>query len=331
MNRQNRGAAAPPNPKTYIVQATDLTSREVYLYPDGRQENVLRGISLNVRRGESWGIVPGEAFESELLLEIIGNVRPYGNGKCVLVERGMMRKKRMILPHVFFISGDNKLFGNMNTLEYLMYVTSHSALAAAQRQAAMLELLLLSGLYYLTLAPIKYLTDAEKAVVCLLSACLSDALLIIFSVGGLEFGEPLAKGVKFVADIVVSKGGALLIGSGDCDMIQTACSHAGFLLGGTLIRQGSMSEMLSHLDRRAFILQSDRPRALAAALKTARPDLDVRVFDREIHLYGDGVHPLGEAELFSILLQTGIPADSIQASKKTLKNAFREVTAGNDL
>jgi ABC-2 type transport system ATP-binding protein len=331
MSKQKRSAAALPNPKTYIVQASNLTSREVYLFPDGGQENVLRGVSLDVRRGESWGIVSGEAFENELLLEIIGSVRPYGSGRCVLVERGMMRKKRMILPHVFFISADNRLFGNMNTLEYLMYVTSHSALPASQRQTAMLELLLLSGLYYLTLVPIKYLSDAERAVICLFSACLSDALLIIFSVGDLTFDKQLAKGAKFIADIIISKGNALLIGSGDCDLVQTACSHAALLLDGRLTRQGTMDEMLSHLDRRAFILQSDHPRQLAVALKTARPDMEVRVFGHEIHLYGDGVHPVEEADLFSVLLQTGLSVDNIQVSQKTLKNAFQEVMTGNDL
>jgi ABC-type protease/lipase transport system fused ATPase/permease subunit len=64
------------HPKTYIVQASNLTSKEVYAFPDGHQQAVLRNVNLQVRRGESWGIISNEPFESELLLEIIGNVRP---------------------------------------------------------------------------------------------------------------------------------------------------------------------------------------------------------------------------------------------------------------
>ncbi len=64
----------------------------MYAFPDGHQQAVLRNVNLQVRRGESWGIISNEPFESELLLEIIGNVRPYGEGRCVLVERGMMRR-----------------------------------------------------------------------------------------------------------------------------------------------------------------------------------------------------------------------------------------------
>ena len=48
MKRTAAGAVTPVNPTTYIVQATNLTSREIYLYPDGKQESVLLG---NVHHG----------------------------------------------------------------------------------------------------------------------------------------------------------------------------------------------------------------------------------------------------------------------------------------
>jgi ABC-2 type transport system ATP-binding protein len=325
------GSSAQPNPETFIVQAKALTSKEVYLYPDKREENVLSGINLDVRRGESWGIVSHEAFEAELLLEIIGSVRPYGEGRCVLVERGMMRRKRMILPHVFFISGGNTLQGNMNTLEYLMYVTSRFGGAAQERQAQILELLLATGLHSLTLVPIKYLNEAEKSVICLMTACLSQALLVIFSVVELDYDERLANGIREIGGIITGKGGALLIGARDCDMVQTACSHAGFLLNGRLTHSGTMEQLLSFLDKRTFILKSKTPKRLAASLQKERPSLDLRVFDNEVHLYDPRDTMLSEAELLAILLKTGEIVESIQMSKKTLENAFKEVVAGHDL
>ncbi|MCE5344236.1 MAG: hypothetical protein LLF96_11730 [Eubacteriales bacterium] len=331
MVRRRRAAFLPPNPKTYIVQATKLTSKEVYAYPDGRKETVLRGINLEIRRGECWGIVSNEPFESELLLEIVGSVRPYGEGRCILVERGMMRRKRAILPHVFFISDGVSLPTNMNTLEYLMYVTSHSKLAAQPRQAVILKLLLSSNLYYLTLVPIKYLSRAEKAAVCLMTASLSGALLVIFSVAGLKFDERLSGGIRKLSDIITNRGGAMLIGSGDCDMVQTVCSHAAFLLDGELTHHGAVNEVMSYLDKRAFILRSRNPQRLATALQAAEPALDVRVYGEEVHLYDDRSEPITEAELLALLLHTGETVESLQKSTKTLGNAFKEVVSGHDL
>ena len=65
-----------PNPIEFVAQITNVDSAEVYQYPGGAEEKVLREISFDIRRGECWSLVGCEAFEIELLLEIIGSVRP---------------------------------------------------------------------------------------------------------------------------------------------------------------------------------------------------------------------------------------------------------------
>ena len=131
--------------KRISCRRPDVTSSEMYRYPDGREEAVLRDITLDIKLGECWGVIGDEAFELELLMQIIANVRPYGSGRCSLVERGMMRRKRRILSHVFYISGGDTVPGNLNTLEYLMYVTASSKVPDRKRQASILEALLASG------------------------------------------------------------------------------------------------------------------------------------------------------------------------------------------
>ena len=227
-------APAFPNPKTYIVQASDLCSLEVYQYADGSQEPVLKNVSLEISRGECWGILGEEPFELELLMEIIGCVRPYGSGRVVLVERGMMRKKRKILPHVFYISDSDTVFPNMNTLEYLMFATAHQPTPAWQRQAAILQLLLDTGLYFLTLVPVKYLTRAQKAVVSLMAASFSKALLVIFAVSQLEFDARLCEGMRGIVEAFIKRGGAIVMATKDSDMVQAACTHAVFLQNGSI-------------------------------------------------------------------------------------------------
>lgn len=318
-----------PQPVTYIVQATDVTSSETYQYPDGSEEAVLRGITFDIKRGECWGIISDEAFELEVLMQIIANVRPYGSGRCSLVERGMMRRKRRILSHVFYISGGDTVPGNLNTLEYLMYVTAHTKIPDRKRQASILETLLASGLYYMTLVPLKFLTAAERAVVCLLSAAMSKALLVVFSVAELEFKPQLAQGIRVIAELIRQRGGALLIGTSDCDMAQEACSHAAFLVNGQFTEYGKMETLLQALDHRAFILTANEPLALARAIVTAAPDLDTYVFDNEVHVYVRKDSAMTQAAMMYILMNSGQTVEMLQTSKRTLRNAYREVLAGH--
>ena len=146
MSNNNKRRWEAPNPQQYIVQMKNLTSNEVYLSQSGEQKPVLNDNTLDICRGESWAVVGAEAFEVELLLQMMGCGRPFGIGSCKLVERCMMRKKRRILPHVFYV-GDSMAVPNMNVLEYLMFATQHSKTPARERQVAILEAMLDAGCY----------------------------------------------------------------------------------------------------------------------------------------------------------------------------------------
>ena len=329
MAARNRRTAGQPQPNTYIVQAENLTSSETYRYPDGSEEAVLRGITFNVKRGECWGVIGEEAYELEVLLQIIANVRPYGAGRCALVERGMMRRKRLILPHVFYITGGDTVPGNLNTLEYLMYVTARTRIPDRKRQISILQALLASGLYHLTLVPMKFLNAAERAVICLLSAVMSRAQLVVFSVADLTFDPQLAKGLRYFVNIIRKRGSGVLIGTSDCDMAQTVCSHAAFLNDGGFSQSGRVESLLEALDHRAFILTCKEPEKLEKAIHNVWDKLDTYVFDQEVHIYARAQQPISQVTMMQILLRTGITVETIQASKRTLKNAYREVLAGH--
>jgi ABC-2 type transport system ATP-binding protein len=42
---------------------------------------------LLIKKAESWGVFGSSAFEIKLLLEIMANIRPYENGRCVLMGK----------------------------------------------------------------------------------------------------------------------------------------------------------------------------------------------------------------------------------------------------
>jgi ABC-2 type transport system ATP-binding protein len=319
----------PPAPETYIVQASDVTSNEMYHYPDNFEEPVLHNITLDIKRGECWAVIGEEAFELELLMQIIANVRPYGSGRCSLVERGMMRRKRRILSHVFYISGGDTVPGNLNTLEYLMYVTARSRVSDRQRQATILETLLASGLYYLTLVPMKYLSASERATICLLSAVMSRALLVVFSVANLTFQPQLSQSIRDIVKLITRRGGAVLMGTSDCDMAQEACGHAAFLVNGTFAERGKVESLLEKLDQRAFILTGDEPKSLAKAITGASEGIETYVFDKEVHVYARKDVKITQASMMYILMNAGQTVESLQVSHRSLRNAYREVLAGH--
>ena len=133
-----------------------LSSRE-YFYAEGQKpRRVLKDINLTFRRPEAWAVYGRSFYEIKLLLEIMANIKPYHDGKCVLVERGMMRNKRVILEHVFYIGAPTMLYDNMNVLEYLMFATARKGFSPVYRQAQLFELLIDTGLGHISLTAVSY-------------------------------------------------------------------------------------------------------------------------------------------------------------------------------
>ena len=130
---------------------------------------------------------------------------------------------------------------------------------------------------------------AERAAICLLSAAMSKALLIVFSVAELSFPPQLAKGIRYIVELIQRRGGAVLIGTKDCFFVQTVCTHAAFMLGGEFRESGRVDVMLKTLDQRAFILTSETPKTGWSRRSTKRrPSLQTYRFDNEVHIYTCG-------------------------------------------
>ena len=74
-----------------VVFMEGLSSIEHYHTRGERPRRVLENINLVIKRPESWGIYGRSLLEIKLLLEVMANIKPYHAGRCILVERGMMR------------------------------------------------------------------------------------------------------------------------------------------------------------------------------------------------------------------------------------------------
>jgi len=68
---------------------------------------------------------------------------------------------------------------------------------------------------------------------------------------------------------------------------------------------------------------------LEEAIHIASPNLQTYRFDNEVHIYVRNGEAISQTKLMHILLDAGVTLDTIQTSKPTLENAYREVLAGH--
>jgi len=314
------------------VMMEKVSSYEGYYFENGNIQQVLKDISLEIYNGEAWGITGNHTFEMKLLLEIMANIKPYLSGQCVLNERGMKRKKRVILPHVFYIGDSQMLFDNMNVLEYIMLATDKKGINPVDRQEEILELLVAVNLGFLCLVPIKHLTKAQKAVITLVTAVFcSTSKLIVFNVPELEFDKKLYPAMAKISQYIKSKDKTLVLCSKDHLLIQAACDHIAVVLDGSLKFSGAIDEFYDRFDRTIFRIKTEKPEDDMQLLQKEMPDYSFEIIEGSINVFDYNKIGLTHEQLYDILARLRLEPELVEKNKHSVKNAYREVVKQYDL
>ncbi len=313
-----------------VALITALSSSEHVAREGLKLRRVLSDINLSIDRGESWGITARTGYEIRLLLEIVSNIRPYDSGKCVLAEHGMMRHKRVIQPHVFYIGGTDMLYGNMNVLEYLMFATAKTHKNSLLMQDELFEFLIGAGLGNISLSLIKLLDPEEKAVVELIAAAYSGSMMIVFNLPETSFDKRLQGAIARIAKLVTDNRSSLIIGTKDSILIQKACSHTAFIADGRILYEGTTDSLRQKYDRVAVIIcdpditgikQRIEPVLDGCSLIERDGCLLVRTDEDEYDI----------RQIYQAIIECGVAPRIVSLNEKKVSNAYEELIRQNDI
>ncbi len=305
----------------------NVSSMELFQLPDNRFLKVLYDVDFTVLVGQCHGVVGDSRFELQLLSEIIGNVKPHEKGRCSLLEIGMMRQKRRILPHVYYINDQRVLFDHMHVLGYLMFASEHAPGKPAVKQAAWLKLLLRTGLYPLTLTYIRSLNPAEYVLVSALLAYMSNAVLVVIDLSRVSIPERLFAPFSALLDELTRTGKTVVVTNTSCAFVQRACTHASFLMNGTITASDSVSALCDAFDKHILSVDSPDPEKALPTLLASFPDLRVTRNGDTLKIYGEGdaTQACTVSSVASALESGDAPVRDIHVAAPSLEEAFLEV------
>jgi ABC-2 type transport system ATP-binding protein len=323
--------ASTPHEKK-IVTMEDLTSIEFYLH-EGDIKPVLQKIDLNVLKGQAFGITGKSLFEIKLLLEIIANIRPYNTGKCVLLERGMMRRKRIILPHIFYIGSPNMAYSNMNVLEFLMFCRMKDPENKIELQEEMLDCLIHVGFERIALSPIFSLPKEYRAAVLLLASAFSQSDLIVFNLPDYSFNEDLVEAIAKTSVLVSQKNKTLLISTQDSELLENACTHLAFLLDGKMLFQGSVRDFRHVYDKEILTMWDKNVADMAKLLKVFLPQYEYVLHKDELVIKDSsiGLEEENPRLLYQKIAGFNLVPEKVKLNKKTVSNACKEILKQYDI
>ena len=314
-----------------VVLMEAISSSEHILLAEEIPRRVLDNITLLIRRAEVWGINGSSLFEIKLLLEIMANIKPYDRGKCVLIERGMMRRKRVILKHVFYIGSPDMLYNNMNVLEFLMFATAKSKINKVVLQEKIFELIIATGLGHLSLTPNHLLTREEKAVITLIAAAYSDSQIIVFNFPEYVWDGVLIDAVARITSFIREKEKTLILATQNCLLIEKACSHTAIMKDGQVKYSGTVENFRLNFDKVEMIIRDKAVHAMKEVLAKLLPGYKLVSQNDSLKIINKGSEASDHGAIYRKIIESGFTPDSIEINPKTVQNAYEELMRQHDL
>ncbi|PYG87095.1 ABC-2 type transport system ATP-binding protein [Ruminiclostridium sufflavum DSM 19573] len=320
------------------IYMKNLYSSEYYISKEdaaSQNEHVLKDISFAANPGELWSIMGSSVFEMKLMLDIMANAKSYEKGNLMLAGFDTTKRKRTILPHVFYIGSTNMAFGNMNVLEYLMFITGgYSSRDSVSRQEYLLNYLLASDLGYICLTPITLLTSQEKSIIILAAAILSDSALIIMNFPRLMYNEQEINSFGKLISRLPYLEKTLVISTQCYEMAQLISSHVCYIDKGRILYKGSLSKFLDKYDRVIYLLGADNFSYMVQSLKYALPQFEYRIEEETLQIIDNNDNAdtkQAAAKIFQTLKDFNIEPGFVLKSNKTIKNSIQGLMKQYDI
>lgn len=309
-----------------IVRLSDITSMECYACADGSiKRRVLDGISFTVAGGQRFALVGDEAFDLQLLSEIIGNIKPYESGRCSLVGLGMMREKHRILQHVYYVNDQQRMYPHMQGISYLMFASRRAIRNTVDRQLIWLDRLMELGLDRLCFTYVRNMTPAERALLLILLALDISAPLLLFDLSHVTIPADLTDAyARLFQRLTDAAGKTIVFTTTDCPLADRCATHAGLLVAGKVRKAhtGALPALYEALDKRLYTLVTSDNASARVNLSQAFPALRVEG-DALLGIYGEKKSAPEPSVLLAALEKAGITAHNLALSVPSLAEAMK--------
>lgn len=284
----------------------------------------LRGVSLEIERGELFGLVgPDGAGKTTLLRILAGVLRPTG-GRVQIDGLDAVRERDAVRRKVGYMSQRFSLSENLTVAENLLYVCEVWHVPRGERRTRVERLLAFSRLGPFQDRLARNLSGGMKQKLAL-SACLVHRPRILLLDEPTIGVDPLSRrDFWLILYELLQEGTTILLSTPYMDEAER-CGRVGFLLAGQLLACGRPEELKARLGVAMLDLVCERPREALRRLRAAGL--------REATSFGEHVHvavPEGTAPETEVarLRAAGVAVQSWALARPSLEDVFLSISRG---
>jgi ABC-2 type transport system ATP-binding protein len=282
----------------------------------GRQVESVRGVRLEVRRGEIFGFLgPNGAGKTTTIKMLMGLVTPTAGSMEIL---GLRAPSPEVMARVGFLPENPYVFPYLSPREFVTLCARLSGLrgdALDHRTTAVLERV---GLAHALDRPVATLSKGMLQRVGLAAALVHDPELLVLD-------EPMSGldpvGRKEVRDLILEerrRGRTVFFSSHILSDVEMLCDRVSILRRGEVVMAGELHELLGAGKRRSEITLANVPPTLLEALASSTHS--TRVVGERLVMEVEG--DLAVRSIVEQAFAAGARLESVTPKRETLEDVF---------
>ena len=214
-----------------------------------RRVRAVDDVSFSVRRGEVFGLIGANGSGKSTLIRILSSLVLADEGTVEVfgydIERQSMEARQLINR----VSADPSFFRQMTALENLLFFGRVYGLDPAYVKRRAVEILDRLGLERSTQrAMVKELSRGQQQKIAVARAFLSSPVLMLLDEPTTGLDPRSKRDVQeFVREVQRDHDATILLTTHDMDEAQALCDRIAFIVGGSIVAEGTSYELRSSI------------------------------------------------------------------------------------
>ena len=292
----------------------------VDIYKSFGDKKVLKGISLEIKEGEVYGLIGANGAGKTTLFNIVARILDADSGK-VFVGDKEIKIANDLKGNIGYILDIPAMYEYMTAYEYLEYIASPMKLPKDKLRSKSDAVLTEVGLGDVGDKRIKSFSRGMKQRMGIAAGLISDPAIILMDEPSSAL-DPLGRlDVIKIIDSLRAKGKTIILSTHILSDVERVCDRVGLLVEGKIVVEGKLRDVLDRYSYDIFnvyVSKEDFDQVIAKA-KTCKYFVSAKKCGDhvEIEYLGEG-----KKTMFKCLSSVAVNCDGVMKKEPTIEQVF---------
>lgn len=289
---------------------------------------VLKGISLSVKSGEVYGLIGANGAGKTTLMNIIAQMMLPNEGE-VYIDNKRLHSINDLSGNIGYMLDIPAMYDFLTAYEYFELLASPMGLSKAEVHAIADKLLSEVSLKNVENKRIKSYSRGMKQRMGIAAALISNPKVVLMDEPSSAL-DPLGRyEVLQIIQKLKAQGKTVILSTHILNDIEKVCDQVGLLVGGNIVVEGKLSEVLAKFKEDAFLLETATEDDMESILKQVTAHKSYLSHTKKGNTCEIAFKPGEKEAMFACITQKASGIQSLMVKSSSIETIFLSLSQGD--